>query len=87
MNIHEIISYGPAVFSDEETGVIITVNGSYFNWWTRSRSGWDNVDCRPTGEPDGLYKLTTAEAMKRAEAWFKESSEQPELNCHGEHFD
>tara|TARA_Y100001938_G_C8002358_1_gene385415 strand:- start:254 stop:637 length:384 start_codon:yes stop_codon:yes gene_type:complete len=34
-DIYEVMEYGPIVFSDSEYGVLITVNGAYFNWWNR----------------------------------------------------
>ena len=34
-NIYEVMEYGSIVFSNEEYGVLITVNGAYFNWWNR----------------------------------------------------
>ena len=34
-NIYEVMEYGSIVFSNVEYGVLITVNGAYFNWWNR----------------------------------------------------
>tara|TARA_R100000152_G_C6748353_1_gene171960 strand:+ start:60 stop:446 length:387 start_codon:yes stop_codon:yes gene_type:complete len=34
-DIYEVMEYGPIVFSDKDYGVLITVNGAYFNWWNR----------------------------------------------------
>lgn len=79
-SIFEVMEYGPIVFSDEETGVLITVNGSYFNWWYRRgrRSDgtptWENTECRATGLDRGLYEpsATLKSLMDRAEQWFQE---------------
>lgn len=73
-NIHEVLEYGPIVFSSEEYGVIITINGSYLNWWIERNGGWENTDCR-SGHPD-LYTLTVSEAMDAAERWFMEETKQ-----------
>lgn len=70
MNIHELLGYGPIVFSSEEVGVVITINGSYLNWWHESSNGWHNSDCR-SGHPD-LYTLSVSDAMDLAERWFNE---------------
>jgi len=73
-NIHEVFGYGPIVFTSEEYGVIITINGSYLNWWVARKDGWENVDCR-SGHPD-LYNLTVSDAMDLAERWFMEETKQ-----------
>jgi hypothetical protein len=70
MTIFDVVGYGPVVFSNEECGVIITINGSYLNWWVFDGEGYHNTECR-SGHPD-LYNLTCATAMDLAEAWFNE---------------
>lgn len=81
-NIYEVMEYGPVVFSDEETGTLITVNGSYFNWWQpagRRSDGthiWVNTECRATGFPNGLYDgASLSSLMDRANEWFREVTE------------
>jgi hypothetical protein len=47
MNIHEVMEYGPIVAHDEEFGLLITVNGAYFNLWVEadaSGKGWTNTE-------------------------------------------
>jgi len=70
MNIHEVFGYGPIVFTSEDAGIIITINGAYLNWWVERHDGWHNLDCR-SGHPD-LYNLTVSKAMDLAESWFNE---------------
>lgn len=71
MTILELIeSYGPAVFADPETNVIIQRNGAYLNWAVEGRDGWRHVDCRNI-ETDS-YHTTLATAQDEAKAWFKE---------------
>ena len=78
-SIFEVMEYGPIVFSDEETGVLITVNGSCFNWWVRRETvrgdeKWVNTECRATSLDRGLYEpsATLKSLMDRAEQWFQE---------------
>lgn len=79
MNIHDAIGYGPAVFSDEDTGVIITVNGSYLNWWMCDTDGeLVNSDCRGIDSENGLYSLTVSDAIDQAKAWFEEVMNPPD---------
>jgi hypothetical protein len=73
MTIHDVVGYGPIVFSNEECGVLITINGSYLNWWNFDGDSYHNTGCR-SGHPK-LDKLTVAEAMDLAEAWFNEENE------------
>jgi hypothetical protein len=73
MNIHEVFEYGPIVFADEDTGVLITVNGAYLNWWNPSgHNDWINVDCRSFSSHNDLYKLQVIEAMDLARQWFED---------------
>jgi hypothetical protein len=77
MKLHEVIGYGPIVYCSEDYGILITINGSYLNWWVETGNGlWTNTDCR-SGHPD-LYTLTVAKAMDLAEAWFNEVMEYTE---------
>lgn len=72
--IHDVLSYGPIVFSDEETGVLITVNSAYLNWWNagRDEGTYTNSDCRGIDSENGLYSLTVSAAMDQAKEWFEE---------------
>ena len=71
MTLLELIeNYGPAVFADSETGVVIQRNGAYLNWATEGRDGWNHRECRAVSRD--AYKITLAQAMDSAEAWFKE---------------
>lgn len=83
-NIFEVMQMGPIVFSDEDYGCLITINGSYLNWGSSivetGRNGaqtvvWRNIDCRPTNLVNGICALPTGEAMAMAEAWFRDEVE------------
>lgn len=39
-----INDYGPALAADPEIGVIVTLNGAYFNVWVGSRDRWENAE-------------------------------------------
>lgn len=69
-NIAEIFECGPIVFVNEDLGVVITINGSYLNWWNVS----DKVDCRDARSTDGkpFHEMTWVAAMDAAEEWFNE---------------
>ena len=72
MNIHEVIEYGPVVFTDEELDVLVTVNGAYFNWWNGNGEGdYHCSTCRYNGSGD-LYTQTVSETMDLAKAWYNE---------------
>lgn len=71
--IAHVVEYGPIVHASDDGATLYTINGSYLNRWRRTPKGWDCDDCRPTGNGhDGLYTLTIAQAMDRAERWHKE---------------
>lgn len=72
-NVFDVLGMGPIVFGNAEMGVLITVNGVYLNWWNGSdEDGWHNSDCRPTDSINGLYDLSVADAMVKAEQWYNE---------------
>jgi hypothetical protein len=57
MTIHEVMGYGPVVFGDQETDTLITINGSYLNWWAGDFRGmYQNTDCRSLSHEGGLYQ-------------------------------
>lgn len=56
MNIHEVLTYGSVIASNEALDILITVNGAYFNIWCGDYSGnYTNTDCQTTGFDGGLY--------------------------------
>ncbi len=71
MNIYEVNELGPIVFSNEDAAVLITINGSYLNWFNVSANECVCINCRSFSEIE-LYKLTWVQAMKLAESWFNE---------------
>lgn len=76
MTLLEMVeNYGPIVFCDSETGVIIQRNGSYLCWVAQERDGsYFHSDVRSV--EDDAYVCTLAKAMAMAmdsaEEWFKE---------------
>lgn len=82
MNIYEIVkNYGPIVAADEESGLLIVVNGSYVLLWApRGPGEWDNVDCVSNSNWGTLCDRTAAEAIDRGEEklkkWLKEQVEE-----------
>jgi hypothetical protein len=77
MTLTEIIEgHGPAVFADLETGVVITINGSYFNLWQPQPDGTFLRTERQSGHPShpSLGELTVGQAMDLATAWFEKTT-------------
>lgn len=84
--IFEVLSYGPIVAGDEDMGYLVTINGSCLNLWSSvvvHRRDWDkasqpcwtewnNIDCRATNLPNGLYACTAADAWEMGKAWLAE---------------
>lgn len=66
MNIYEVLEYGPIVASNEEFGILITVNGSYFNLWYGVDGEYNSTDCYSLGADNGLYGLKIVDIMERA---------------------
>lgn len=67
-SIHEVLTYGSIVASDEELDILITVNGAYFNVWCCDYSGsYTNTDCIATGFEGGLYGQDMVKVVERAE--------------------
>ena len=55
-SIYDVIEMGCIVAANEELGIIITVNGSYYNCWTGDVvNGFECTDRRSTGFKNGLY--------------------------------
>ena len=91
-NIFDVMEYGPIVFSDEDYGVLITVNGAYFNWWnSNGKGGWVCVECMASSfgsetSSSGLYAMDSSTQFltiqNRAQEWFErvlaESREEEE---------
>ena len=70
MNIHEVLTYGSIVASNELLDILITVNGAYYNIWCGDFSGdYTNTDCRATDFGGGLYGLKVTD---KAEEILKE---------------
>jgi hypothetical protein len=70
-SIHDVLEYGPVVFSEAETDTLITINGSYLNWWAGDYSGsYECTDCRALGREDGLYGLDITQAMSQAQDYY-----------------
>lgn len=74
LSIFEVMEGAAALLkADEETGVLITVNGSYFDWWMACDGGWVCTGNRATGLPNGLHDgASLSSLMDRAEQWFRE---------------
>jgi hypothetical protein len=79
--IFEVLEYGPIVAGDEDMGYLVTINGSYLHLWSsqveehtqwRAQAVWNNIDVRATDLPDGLYKLSAADAWDMGKAWLAE---------------
>ena len=73
MNIHEVLTYGSVVASNEELDILITVNGDYFNIWCGDYNGnYTNTDCRATGFDGGLYGQDIAKVTDKAQQILEE---------------
>jgi hypothetical protein len=80
MNLQEIIeSYGAIVYSNEELGLVVTVNNVYLNLWVQagiSKNGqpkWECTEC--SYHPDntkGWLSMSTSAVMDAAEEWVEE---------------
>jgi hypothetical protein len=78
--IIEVLEYGPICAADEDTGCLVTVNGSYVNLWVpcggvingttgeRSALRYANTDCVSNSEWGDLYTNTGAAMIERAES-------------------
>ena len=33
VTIQDVMEYGPILFNDPDSDVLITINGAYLNWW------------------------------------------------------
>jgi hypothetical protein len=68
MNIYDVLEYGPIVAQNEEFGVLITVNGAYFNVWIGRDGRFENVEAISFGNnSDGLYGQEFVKVMDRAQ--------------------
>jgi hypothetical protein len=82
MNIYEVLQYGPILASNQELGVLITINGAYLNAWVSAKTApdgdvlWTNTEAYDmasrTGSETGLYGLGMTDAMDAAEALLAE---------------
>ena len=66
MTIHDVLSYGPIVAHDEESGCLVTANGSYLNLFVPHGDGWECTECTTWGDGT-LYDTTAATVMDCAE--------------------
>ena len=78
--LNEMLSYGPIVASNEELGLYVTVNGSYYNLWVGDGVTFENTTCTPVDRGfDGLHGADCAEiietAEKHLEDWINEGGE------------
>jgi len=72
-SIHEVLTYGSVVASNEDYDLLITVNGAYYNIWVGNFSGkYQNTDCRATGFDNVLYGQDMVKVVERAEAILEE---------------
>ena len=83
MNIHEVLTYGSVVASNEEFDILVTVNGAYYNVWCGDYSGnYTNTECFATGFDRGLYGQDFAEVVDKAQSildeLLKENEEENE---------
>ena len=76
--LQSVLSYGPIVHRDEDTGYLVTINGAYLNLWIPVRhdkdgnaTHWTNPEARARGGRD-LYVTTVAQAIDAAEAWISD---------------
>lgn len=73
--IHTVLEYGPIVAGDEDLGILITVNGAYFNVWVGEfwrEGGWSS------------WSNTEAYDM-RSRVIDRHESEQPSDGLYGLH--
>ena len=87
MTIFEVLGYGPIVACDEELGLLVTVNGAYFNLWVKEgrnrpvsieQDQWVNTTCSSPGAPDSLYPdlwKAVRRGEKRLAEWITEDQE------------
>jgi hypothetical protein len=72
-SIHEVIEYGYIVANNEDSDILITVNGAYYNIWCGDYSGkYQNTDCHATDFDNGLYGQDMVKVVERAEAILEE---------------
>lgn len=85
MTIFDVLAYGPIVSGNEELGLLVTVNGSYYNLWVSRGDGkWENTDCASPGAPDSNYPdlwKAVSKGEKRLEEWVKgdDANEEEEV--------
>ncbi len=83
MSIYEVLGYGPIIACNEDLGLLVTVNGAYYNLWVLNhRDGnWTNTDCSSPGAPDSLYPdlwKVVKKGEKRLEAWVTDNDDLDE---------
>ena len=69
--IFDVLEYGPIVAADEELGVLITVNGSYYNIWVGYDGMYNNTDAHSVGV-DVYGKAKFGAVVKAAEKILEE---------------
>jgi hypothetical protein len=73
MNIHEVLTYGSVVASNEDLDILITVNGAYYNIWCGDYLGnYTNTDCRATDFDGGLYGQDFVKVADKAQEILEE---------------
>lgn len=71
--IYDVLDLGPICACDPELGLLVTVNGSYLNLWVGDlKGGFTNTDCRYLNSENGLYSVTGAEMIDKAEAYLQD---------------
>ena len=71
MSIYEVIALGPICAGDEETGIIISVNGAYLNACvSRGNNQWENTDCRARNKD--LYNTVGSDMIDEAEEYLED---------------
>jgi hypothetical protein len=71
--IFDVLEYGPICAADEDSGALVTINGSYVNLWMPSSTPgqWVNTDCVANDAWGDLYNRTAAAMIDRAEECLK----------------
>lgn len=73
--VHQVMEYGPIVASNDELDILITVNGSYFNFWAGDFNGnYTNTDCRSIDRGiNGIHGVSITELMDEAEQYIEDA--------------
>lgn len=83
--MHEIIeNYGPIMASDQDYGILVSVNGSYFNiWCATGRPGlYENTEALHFGSrldsDNGMYGVDICKIMDVAKKILNDAMKQEE---------